>query len=67
MHPINHAATRPDHAAIIDAASGKTVTFGEMDAFANRMARWLRAHGVEHGTRVGLLLENRPLIETEII
>ena len=61
MHPINHAATRPDHAAIIDAASGKTVTFGEMDAFANRMARWLRAHGVEHGTRVGLLLENRPL------
>ena len=61
MHPINHAATRPDHAAIIDAASGKTVTFSEMDAFANRMARWLRAHGVEHGTRVGLLLENRPL------
>ena len=61
MHPIKHAATRPEHAAIIDASSGKTVTFGEMDAFANRMARWLRAHGVEHGTRVGLLLENRPL------
>ena len=61
MHPIKHAATRPDHAAIIDAASGKTVTFGEMEAFANRMARWLRDHGVQRGTRLGLLLENRPL------
>ena len=61
MHPITHAAARPDHAAIIDAATGTTVTYGELDASANRMARWLRARGVERGTSVGLLLENRPL------
>ena len=61
MHPITHAATRPDHAAIIDAASGTTVTYGELEARANRLARWLRAQGVARGTSVGLLLENRPL------
>ena len=61
MHPITHAATRPDHAAIIDAASGTTVTYGELEARANRIARWLRAQGVTRGTSVGLLLENRPL------
>ena len=61
MHPINHAAARPDHAAIINATTGDTVSYGELDAFANRMARWLREHGAQRGTRVGLLLENRPL------
>ncbi|GAB5348586.1 acyl-CoA synthetase [Alteriqipengyuania sp. 357] len=61
MHPITHAAARPDHAAIINASSGDTVTYGELDAFANRMARWLRGRGVERGTSVGLLLENRAL------
>ena len=46
MHPITHAAARPDHAAIINATSGEQVTYGELDAFANRMARWLRAQGI---------------------
>ncbi len=61
MHPITHAASRPGHAAIIDASSGETITYGEMEEFANRTARWLRARGVAQGTRVALLLENRPL------
>ena len=61
MHPITHAAARPDHAAIINATSGEQVTYGQLDAFANRMARWLRAQGIGRRTSVGLLLENRPL------
>tara|TARA_B100000678_G_scaffold163681_1_gene136703 strand:- start:1497 stop:3035 length:1539 start_codon:yes stop_codon:yes gene_type:complete len=61
MHPITHAAARPDHAAIVNATTGDTVTYGELDAFANRMARWLRARGATRGNSVGLLLENRPL------
>ena len=61
MHPITHAAARPDHAAIINATSGEQVTYGELDVFANRMARWLRAQGIGRRTSVGLLLENRPL------
>ena len=43
MHPITHAQTRPDHPAMIMAGSGQTVTFGEMDAYANRFAQLLRA------------------------
>ena len=61
MHPINHAAARPDHAAIINASTGESLSYGELDGFANRMARWLRGQGVERRTSVGLLLENRPL------
>mgnify|MGYP000153248730 CR=1 FL=1 len=61
MHPITHAAARPDHAAIINASTGQTVSYGEMNAFANRMARWLRGHGIARKQSVGLLLENRPL------
>ena len=61
MHPIHHAAARPDHAAIINATTGRTITYGELDAFANRTARWLRERGLARGARVGLLLENRPL------
>ena len=41
MHPIVHAQTRPDHPAIIMAGSGETVTYGEMDATANRFANCL--------------------------
>ena len=59
MHPITHAAARPDHAAIINATSGEQVTYGELDAFANRMARWLRAQGITRRTSVGLLLEEQ--------
>ena len=59
MHPTTHANTRPDHPAIIMAASGQTVTFGEMEDAANRVAQLFRAHGVGPGDTVGLWLENR--------
>ena len=61
MHPITHAAARPGHPAIIMAGSGDTVTFGEMDATANRFARLLRAHGIGRGDHVALLIENNAL------
>ena len=58
MHPITHAQSRPDHPAIIMAASGETVTFGEMDAYANRFAHLLRARGLGPGDRFAILMEN---------
>ncbi|BBI19645.1 acyl-CoA synthetase [Qipengyuania flava] len=58
MHPITHAQTRPDHPAMIMAGSGKTVTFGEMDAYANRFAQLLRARGLERGDHFAVLMEN---------
>ncbi|MGN6500832.1 MAG: acyl-CoA synthetase [Tsuneonella sp.] len=60
MHPVNHAQSRPDHPAIIMAATGETMTFGELDAAANRMAQLLRARGVNAGDAFALWLENRP-------
>jgi len=63
MHPIAHAATRPDHPAVIMAGSGAIMTYGEMDAEANRFARLLRSRGMGHtatgGDAFAVLLENR--------
>lgn len=59
MHPIAHAATRPDHPAVIMTGSGKQMTYGEMDAQANRFAQLLRKRGVVAGDVFAVLLENR--------
>ena len=59
MHPIAHAATRPDHPAVIMAGSGETMTYGAMEAESNRFANLLRAHGIAAGDAFAVLLENR--------
>ncbi|MGY6550502.1 MAG: acyl-CoA synthetase [Erythrobacter sp.] len=59
MHPIAHAASRPDHPAVIMTGSGKQITYGEMEANANRFARLLRARGIGAGEAFAVLLENR--------
>ncbi len=59
MHPIAHAATRPDHPAVIMTGSGKQITYGEMEAESNRFAHLLRAHGIGAGDAFAVLLENR--------
>ena len=38
---------------------GRTVTWGEFNALANRYARCLKAKGIERGDTVSLLMENR--------
>ena len=58
MHPIQHAAARPDHPAIIMASTGETVTYGEMDAYANRFAQLLRARGFAPDDAFAVLMEN---------
>ena len=62
MHPITHARARPDHPAIIMAETGKAVSYGEMDAYANRFAQLMRARGIGRGGHVALLMENLSLI-----
>ena len=59
LHPIAHAANRPDHPAVIMAGSGEQMTFGEMDAASNRFANLLRARGFGKGDAFAVLLENR--------
>lgn len=58
MHPISHARSRPDHPAIIMAGSGETMSYGEMDAYANRFAQLLRSKGLGPGEHFGVLMEN---------
>ena len=58
MHPITHAQNRPDHPAIIMSGSGETMSYGEMDAYANRFAQLLRANGIGQGDHFGVLMEN---------
>jgi len=38
----------------------RVVSFAEVNALANRVARWALSRGVGQGTVVGLLMENRP-------
>lgn len=59
MHPIAHAATRPDHPAVIMTGSGQQMTYGEMEVEANRFAHLLRAQGIGPGDAFAVLLENR--------
>jgi len=60
MHPRNYAESRPDHAALIMAASGETVTYGELEARANRGAHALRQLGLASGDAIALASDNRP-------
>ncbi|MEL6737438.1 MAG: acyl-CoA synthetase [Pseudomonadota bacterium] len=63
LHPIAHAATRPDHPAVIMTGSGEQMTYGEMDAASNRFAHLLRSRGLGPndwgGDAFAVLLENR--------
>ena len=59
MHPIAHAANRPDQPAVIMAGSGEQMTFRQMDEASNRFAHLLRANGLGHDDAFAVLLENR--------
>src|SRR2546430_15831541 len=53
------AAAAPDAVAITD--GGRVMTYGELDAHANRLANYLVALGVGPETIVGLCLDRSPL------
>jgi fatty-acyl-CoA synthase len=59
MHPIAHAASRPDHPAVIMAGSEQQMSYGQMEEAANRFAQLLRARGLAADDAFGVLLENR--------
>jgi len=48
----------PNHEALVEPASGRRLTYRELNARANRVANGLRAMGVGEGDRVALLLMN---------
>lgn len=52
------AGLQPQHPAII--FEGRVITYGELNAQANRYAHYFAAQGLQKGDVVALLMENRP-------
>jgi long-chain acyl-CoA synthetase len=52
------AVESPDRLALV--VGDRRITYAELDAEANRWARWLAGAGVGHGERVAVMLSNRP-------
>ena len=59
-YALEHAARHADRAALIDAASGRTLTYRDLLGQVDRVAAGLAARGVEKGTVVALCLPNLP-------
>lgn len=60
MHPGVHARERPDRIAHRMARGADTVTYAELDARSNRLARLLRRAGLQPGDHIALFSENHP-------
>ncbi|MDV3128517.1 fatty-acid--CoA ligase FadD4 [Mycobacterium sp. 21AC1] len=58
MQIREHADANPDKPAIILHPSGTVVTFGELEAHANRLAHYFRRQGLREGDVVAILMEN---------
>jgi len=58
-HPRHYATTAPDRPAAIDADTGATRTYRELDERANRVAHALRSAGLNTGDHVAVVLDNR--------
>ena len=59
QYPGRWAAEDPDRPAIVMAESGDSMTFGELDAEANRISHLFRGLGIGPGEHVAFCLENR--------
>ena len=59
-HPYLHARTHPDKPAIVIAASGETITYGQLDERSNQGAQLLRSLGLQRGDVLAVCMENHP-------
>jgi len=64
MHPGIHAAKNPDKPAYIFAASGETVTYGDLEARSNQGAQLFRSLGLAVGDHIAIMMENHPAFFT---
>jgi long-chain acyl-CoA synthetase len=59
-HPSIHASRQPEKLAALFVPGGASLTYGELEARANQVARLLRSHGVVAGDAVVFCIENCP-------
>jgi long-chain acyl-CoA synthetase len=62
MYPGTYAATDPDRPAVVMAATGQTVTFGQLEERSRRLAHWLREAGFQRGDVIALVSDNDPRV-----
>lgn len=60
LHPRAYAKSDPDKPALIVADRGEILTYGALEAQANRAARLFRQIGLRAGDRIGMFLRNGP-------
>jgi long-chain acyl-CoA synthetase len=60
MYPGTHAEKKPDHPAVMMGSSGEVVTYAELEARSNQLARFWRSAGIKEGDHVAIFLENHP-------
>jgi fatty-acyl-CoA synthase len=58
MQIRERAEANPDKPAVIIHPSETVVTFGELEASANRLAHFFRSHGLREGDTVAVLMKN---------
>jgi long-chain acyl-CoA synthetase len=58
VYPGKHAASRPDHPAVIMAQTGEVMTYGELEARSNQLAHLLRARGLNRLDHYAIFMEN---------
>jgi long-chain acyl-CoA synthetase len=58
-HPSIHARSQPDKTAYRMAATGKAISYRELDELSNQGAHLFRALGLKAGDHIALLMENR--------
>ena len=58
MHPRQFAQTAPHRPAIIMAATGASISYGELESVANRGAQLFRSRGIKAGETVAIWLKN---------
>src|ERR1700690_4469303 len=58
-HPSIHARTQPDKSAYRMAATGKAISYRELDEWSNQGAHLFRSLGLKAGDHIAFLIENR--------
>src|SRR5665213_3872340 len=58
-HPSIHAKTNPDKIAYQMAATGKAITYRELEELSNQGAHLFRSLGLKAGDHIAFLMENR--------
>ena len=58
MYPGRYAATAPDRPAVHETATGRVITYRQLEDASVRFAHWLREHGVGVGDHIAVLTVN---------